>query len=160
MISHRAQSAKALNLCLFLLSFVFLIGGCAVPRIVVLDDPLTSEEHINLGLAYEKKGMIQEALNEYRKAAKTVPVADYYIGNLYFQADELDLAEEYYKKALRRDQGNADALNNLAWLYYVKNENLDVAENLVLRALELNPLKSAQYRDTLEKIQSLRTEIR
>ncbi len=38
----------------------------------------------------------------------------------------------------RGEPGNADAHNNLAWLYYTKKENLDQAETLALKALELD----------------------
>jgi tetratricopeptide (TPR) repeat protein len=68
----------------------------------------------------------------------------------------LDQAEKYYKKAIRRETHIADAHNNLAWLYYVKEENLDKAENLALRAMALDPSKKDIYRDTLEKIQELK----
>ena len=47
---------------------------------------------------------------------------------------------------------NADAYNNLAWLYYTKKENLDEAESLAAKAIELNPEKRDVYQDTLDKI--------
>ena len=34
----------------------FMTASCSIPRIVVLRDPLTPEEHINLGVAYERAG--------------------------------------------------------------------------------------------------------
>jgi hypothetical protein len=55
-----------------------------------------------------------------------------------------------------KDPKNGDAHNNLAWLFYIKQENLDVAEGYALRAMELNPLKAEIYRDTLEKIRELK----
>jgi hypothetical protein len=47
----------------------------------------------------------------------------------------------------------------LGWVeyYYTKREKLDEAENLALRAIELNPLKDKIYRDTLEKVREMRT---
>jgi tetratricopeptide (TPR) repeat protein len=68
----------------------------------------------------------------------------------------LDEAEKYYKKAIRRETHHADAHNNLAWLYYVKEENLDKAENLALKAMTLDPSKREVYRDTLEKVRELK----
>jgi len=38
----------------FTILLAILLSGCALPRIIFLDDPLTPEEHINLGVAYEK----------------------------------------------------------------------------------------------------------
>lgn len=130
--------------------------GCALPRIVVLDDPLTPEEHINLGVAYEKKGDLDNALEEYEKASKKLPIAYLYIGNIYFHKDKLDKAEFYYKKAIEKDPQNSDAYNNLAWIYYIRREKLDDAERLINRAIELNPEKEDIYLDTLEKIQHLK----
>jgi len=122
----------------------------------VLDDPLTPEEHLNLGVTYEKNGELDSALKEYHAASKKLPVAYLYIGNIYFQKADLDEAESYYKKAVKKDPENADAYNNLAWLYYTKRERLDEAESLVVRAAELNPAKRDIYEDTLQKIRELR----
>jgi tetratricopeptide (TPR) repeat protein len=125
-----------------------------MPKIIVIDDPLGPEEHINLGVAYESKGEYENAIKEYTVASKGLPVAYLYLGNVYFRKNELAEAESYYKKAIKKDRGNADAYNNLAWLYYKKGENLDEAESLVSRAIELDPSKVDAYQDTLEKIRT------
>lgn len=140
-------------------SIVFL-SSCALPRIAVLEDPLTAEEHLNLGVTYEKQGEIDSAIKEYELAAERLPIAHLYLGNAYFQKNRLDKAEEYYKKLLREDSGNADACNNLAWLYYVKRENLDEAESLALKAIEFDPSKKTIYADTLKKIRKLKESLR
>ena len=80
------------------------------------------------------------------------PIAYLYLGNAHFQKKEWDRAEAYYKKAVEIDPNNADAHNNLAWLYYSRGENLDDAERLALAAINLNPSKEHVYRDTLDKI--------
>lgn len=141
-----------------LIVFCLLVfsSSCAFPRIVVLDDPLTPEEHLNLGVAYEKKGELDSAIKEYELAAKKLPIAYLYLGNAYFEKNRLVEAEAYYKRAIKKDAHNADAYNNLAWLYYVKRENLDEAESLALKAMELNPSKNNIYRDTLDKIRELK----
>jgi len=123
-----------------------------MPKIIILDDPLSPEEHINLGVAYEKQGDIDNALKEYRLASKKLPLAYLYMGNIYFQKNDLDEAESAYKKAIKKAPDNSDAYNNLAWLYYTKKENLAEAEYLALKAIELNPSKKEIYQDTLNKI--------
>jgi tetratricopeptide (TPR) repeat protein len=135
---------------------LLLLSGCSIPRIIILKDSLTPEEHLNLGVAYEKQGELDAAIKEYKLAAKNLPVGYLYLANVYFQKKELGKAEKYYKKAIEKEPGNADAHNNLAWLYYTKKENLDQAENLALEALELNPAKEIIYRDTLDKIREMK----
>ncbi len=144
-----------LSFCLFL---AFL--GCTFPRIIVLEDPLTPEEHINLGVSYEKNGELDLAVKEYKLASKKLSIAYLYLGNAYYQKKELDKAEKYYKKAIDKEPGNADAYNNLAWLYYTKRKSLDEAESLALKAIELNSSKENIYKDTLEKIRALNKSIR
>src|SRR4030043_1261892 len=141
-------------LCLMLLAF--FLCACTTPRIIVLDDPLSPEEHLNLGVTYEKQGDFDNALKEYKTASKKLPRAYLYMGNVYFQKKEYDEAEVHYKKAIKKDPENADAYNNLAWLYYTKREKLDEAEKLALKAIELNPSKKDTYGDTLEKIRGFR----
>ena len=135
---------------------LLFLGGCVWPRIIILKDPLTPEEHLNLGVAYEKNNEFDQAVTEYKSAAKKLPTAYLYLGNVYFQRKEFDRSEKYYKKAIHKAPGQADAYNNLAWLYYVKRKALDKAENLVLKAMELRPDRVSVYTDTLNKIRELK----
>ena len=140
----------------FLISYFLFISSCTIPRIIVLDDPLSPEEHLNLGVTYEKQGDFDDALKEYKAASKKLPLAYLYMGNVYFQKKEYEEAEFFYKKAIKKDPVNADAYNNLAWLYFTKREKLDEAERLALKAIELNSSKKEEYGDTLEQIRGLR----
>jgi tetratricopeptide (TPR) repeat protein len=79
-----------------------------------------------------------------------------YIGNVYFAEGNMVNAEKSYQRALEADPLNADAHNNLAWLYFTSGKNLAEAHRLVLRALELNPSKTGIYLDTLEKTEGTR----
>jgi tetratricopeptide (TPR) repeat protein len=141
----------------FLLFFcVFFLIHCSFPRIIVLKDPLTPEEHVNLGVTYEKNSELDAAIKEYKEAAKKLPVANLYLGNVYFLKNDLKSAEAYYRQTIEKAPETADAYNNLAWLYYTEKKNLDEAESLVIRALDLRPSKADIYRDTLNKIRELR----
>ena len=161
--ANNAQTMSCMSYLKFRLSHILLFGcclllfasGCVFPKIIVLEDPLTSEEHLELGVAYEKKGEFDSAIKQYRLATRKLPVAYLYLGNTHFQKNELHEAEEFYKEAIKRDAYNADAYNNLAWFYYVKGTNLDEAERLAKKALELNPSKKNIYDDTLEKIRGI-----
>ena len=141
---------------LLMLTLLVVIAGCAIPQVVNYDDPLSPEEHLNLGIAYEKDGEFENAIREYKAAARRLPVAYLYLGNVHFQNNELDQAEKYYEKAIKKESHNADVHNNLAWLYYIKEENLDKAVYLALRAMELDSSKKDVYMDTLEKIRELK----
>lgn len=138
------------------IALVFYLSGCSLPRIIVIEDPLSPEEHLNLGVAYEKKGELDNALKEYRQASKKIPVAYLYMGNVYFQKNEFGEAESNYRISIKKNPEEADAYNNLAWLYYTKKQNLDLAESYALKALELNPSKGDIYNDTIDKIRKYR----
>ncbi|WP_353684592.1 tetratricopeptide repeat protein [Thermodesulfovibrio sp. 3907-1M] len=132
-----------------------------MPQVVVLHDPLTAEEHLQLGLSYEKKGLIDEAIKHYQDASKSDARGFLFLGNLYLNQTKYDEAEEYYKKAMKKDSKLADAYNNLAWLYYLKGEKLEEAEELVKKAIEIEknkPDKVKIYLDTLEKIKNQKSK--
>ena len=131
---------------------MLLATSCSFPRVIILKDPLTPEEHLSLGVTYEQQGDFDNAIKEYNLAAKKLPGAFLYLGNAHFQKKEWKKAEDYYRLAIEKEPDNADAHNNLAWLYYTRREKLDEAERLAQKALELNPGKGDVYRDTLEKI--------
>jgi tetratricopeptide (TPR) repeat protein len=154
-VNETMRSIFVLSLAMLLM----LAAGCTMPRIMILSDPLSTEEHLQLGIAYEKKGEFDNAIREYEAAEKKTPRAYYYLGNAYFQKREFGKAELYYKKAINKEASNADAYNNLAWLYYVQRKNLVEAEGLAVKAMELNPAKKDTYKDTLERIRKLNKTI-
>jgi tetratricopeptide (TPR) repeat protein len=138
---------------LVLLFPLFLLAAsCALPRIIVLHDPLSPEEHINLGLAYEKKGETENAIREYQQASKELPAAYVYLGNICFSKGAYVEAEGYYRKAIKKKPDLADAYNNLAWLLYTRGGNIREALGKAKEAVKLNP-SNAQYTDTLNKIE-------
>jgi tetratricopeptide (TPR) repeat protein len=157
MVKRLIPKTYGAGICILLALHGSLLTGCALPRIIVLDDPLSAEEHINLGVAYENRGEFDSAVKEYEIASKSLPLAYVYLGNVSFQKNEFGDAEGYYQKAIEKDPKNADAYNNLAWLYYAKKERLQEAETLAIKAGRLNPAKREIYEDTLEKIRALKS---
>jgi tetratricopeptide (TPR) repeat protein len=155
MNSEGANETMRSTFLLSLALLVVLAGGCTMPRIMIISDPLSAEEHLQLGIAYEQKGEFDNAIREYEAAEKKTPRAYYYLGNAYFQKRDFGKAESYYKKAINKEANNADAYNNLAWLYYIQRKHLVEAEGLVLKAMDLNPAKKDTYKDTLERIREL-----
>ncbi len=149
--------------CFFLFLFLFLaLSACsALPRIIILHDALTPEEHMNLGVAYERKGEYGPAMKQYREASKKLPAAWVYMGNVCYETGDMGRAEKYYKKAIDKNKKDPDAYNNLAWLYYTERQKLDKAETLAGKAVRLStsdPDKEATYEDTLNKIKALKAE--
>ena len=123
--------------------FVAIIGvsfsACSdLPRVRVLHDPLTSEEHVRLGLAYEVEGRQELAAREYDEALRKehgyMP-ALIGLGNLAFNREALKEAEAYYRQALSTVPEDPGVNNNLAMVYLTQQEKLDEAERLASLAL-------------------------
>jgi tetratricopeptide (TPR) repeat protein len=94
-------------------------AGCGrVPKVIVLEDPLSAEEHVALGVAYERKGEIALAEREYERALKkdgsSFP-ARFNLGNARLSGKRYDAAREEYLKSLDLRPGSPEATNNLAW---------------------------------------------
>jgi tetratricopeptide (TPR) repeat protein len=86
---------------LFLISALpILISGCSFPKIIILKDPLTPEEHLNLGVAYERREFDQ-AIREYQAAAKNFPSL-FSTSKRLFSKNDWDQAEIYFKKRLKK----------------------------------------------------------
>jgi tetratricopeptide (TPR) repeat protein len=141
---------------ILIILFAVLLSACSLPRIIVFKDPLTPEEHVNLGVAYENKGELDDALTEYKAASKSLPLATLYMANVHFQKKEFGKAERLYEKAISRTQ-DPRAYNNLAWLYYTTDRNLAKAEELARKAVDLSP-DSHDFSDTLARIKEKRSE--
>ena len=127
-----------------------LLCSCGLPRLIIIHDPLTPQEHLELGMAYEHRAEFEAALREYNAASKTLPVAHLYIGNVRYQRQEYTKAESAYRRAIETTD-DPRAYNNLAWLYYTRNVHLPEALELARQAVQRDPL-SNDFNDTLEKI--------
>jgi tetratricopeptide (TPR) repeat protein len=138
---------------------VFLLGAlqaCSgLPRIVVLHDPLTPQEHVTLGESYQAQGNTDLAVREFQAALHQQ--SDYgpaliALGNLSFEAGTLQEAEDYYRRALDAVPHQPAASNNLAMVYLSRGDRLDEAERLAKDALGRGGTLRPYILDTLAKI--------
>jgi Tfp pilus assembly protein PilF len=110
---------------------LLLAGGCSrIPRIIVLSDPLTAAEHVDLGVAYERKGELDLALREYERALRKDGKfyrARVNLGNIFLAKKEFGKAREEYLLALELRPGDAEATNNLSWAAIFSGEGIDGA---------------------------------
>jgi len=120
---------------------------------VILDDPLTAGEHLDLGLSRELRGDIDGARREYLAASRKDPswAAPYFnLGNLARLTGDLSSAEALFTQALERDASNPDILNNLA---ATKHELGKTGEALILVRKALSIREDPAYLDTLRAIE-------
>jgi Flp pilus assembly protein TadD len=134
------------------LLLMIALAGCAMPKIVVFDDPLTAQQHNDLGVAYEEKGDFGLAEKEYAKALKknrewVIPYLN--LGHLYYRQDKLDRAEHILREGLRAKGDHPDLLNNLAWVLMEKGR-LEHAQYLIDKAISIEDKE--EYRDTRREI--------
>ncbi len=131
---------------------VLLLFACSLPRIIVLHDPLTADEHDKLGRVYESQGKLDLAAEQYREALKQdknhLPSL-LLLGDLSYRIMDYPEAESTYTKAIKLDPKNGDVRNNLAWVYIRTGRHLDKAKELITQALALEPSHRPYYLDTL-----------
>lgn len=141
-----------LALCALAMTISILSSCTSIPKIIVLHDPLTAEEHLSLGLSYELKGEYDFAIQEYSNAFKK-DKKDYrplfYTGNVHYKKKGYEEAERFYKKALRLAPDNGDIHNNLAWIF-IDTAKLEKAKEEVSKALTIK--RDPYYLDTLANI--------
>jgi Tfp pilus assembly protein PilF len=123
-----------------------------IPQIIVIDDPLTAEQHNDLGVAYEQKGDFDLAGKEFEKAIKmnkdwVIPYLN--LGHLYYRQGKLDQAEATLREGLRIKGDHPDLLNNLAWVLMEKGQFKE-AMTLIDRAIAVE--NKEEYRDTRREI--------
>jgi tetratricopeptide (TPR) repeat protein len=119
--------------------------------VVAIHDPLTSDEHVALGVAYERDAKPDRAAVEYKAALRAQPdhvQALVNLGNLAVAAGDSADAEAWYGRAVRIGGTlAAPGANNLAWLYLTQGKRLASAESLARKAMAWDP--RPEYVDTL-----------
>lgn len=150
-MNHRGPFARPARFSLFIFTTLLFLYGCSLPRIIILNDPLSAEEHNNLGRIYESQGKFDLAARQYRSAlkqdSKSLPSL-LLLGDLSFRTKNYLEAESAYKKAITLQPENGDIYNNLCWVYLEQNVGIDKAEDLIKKAVLLTPEHRAYYLDT------------
>jgi tetratricopeptide (TPR) repeat protein len=122
------------------------IAGCGrVPKIIVLEDPLSADEHVALGVAYERKGELAPAAREYGRALKKDGKsfrARLNLGNVRLAEKRYGEARREYLEALSLRPADPEATNNLAWAAILSGNDREEAlrrVDAVLAAREAHP---------------------
>lgn len=116
---------------------------------------LTADEHNDLGVFFERAGLLESATQHYVAATQSRPQNSYFrmnLGNALLKQRRLREAADTFARAVELDSQNADAMNNLASTYLEMGRNLDEAAKLCERAATLRPPRRAYYLDTLGSI--------
>jgi Flp pilus assembly protein TadD len=111
---------------------MLLLGGCGhMPRFIVLNDPLSAEEHVMLGVGYEQQGEFFLAEKEYGRALKKDSKcfqARVNLGNVALAGREYEAARKQYLRALEIRPGDPEATNNLAMAAILSGDVKRMAE--------------------------------
>lgn len=147
------EERLCLSARLALIAALAVLASCSALNVVVLRDPLSAQEHIDLGLSYEQQGKYDLAEKEYRKALDKEPgwaIPYFNLGNLAYLNKDLTAAGRFYEMALARDRANPDIMNNLATVMHEQGRN-EQARTLIGQALSIR--HRDEYLDTLRMIE-------
>ncbi|MEW6416508.1 MAG: tetratricopeptide repeat protein [Nitrospirota bacterium] len=111
---------------------------------VVKKSPNKAGPRNNLGIAYDKKGLVDKAIEQYQMALKLNPgFAEAYVnlGIAYESLGSVDKAIEHFQTAIELKPESAKAHNNLG-IAYKKTGLIDKAIEHFQMAVKLNPNNS------------------
>ncbi|MGA6992300.1 MAG: tetratricopeptide repeat protein [Candidatus Deferrimicrobiaceae bacterium] len=147
------RAIPALAIPGLLLVTVFAATGCGrMPRVIVLEDPLTAGEHLELGVLYERQGKLDLAIREYERALRKDEEffqARVNLGNVWLAGKEYGKARGEYRKALAIRPGDPEATNNLAWAAILSGERREEAAERMEAVLSRQANRTATLLDTL-----------
>lgn len=150
---ERPRGRIGIHLPLLVLLMALLPAGCGrVPRIIVLSDPLTAEEHLELGVAYERKGELDLAAREYERALRkdgALVQARINLGNVHVAKQEYREAMEEYREVLTFRPGHPEAANNFAWAAILSGSELEDAAARMEEILAKEEHRTPPLLDTL-----------
>jgi Flp pilus assembly protein TadD len=118
-------------------------------------EPKSLLSYMQLARVYELQGKNDDSLALYQKAlgvAPNNPTIVGAIGNAYLAKNDLKSAQQYFEKANTLSPHDPLIQNNLAWVYALQGQNLDVALSLATQAKQAAP-NAISINDTLGWIQ-------
>jgi tetratricopeptide (TPR) repeat protein len=128
----------------------FALLGCTAARLP--QDPLTADQHNDLGVAYFEQGETRRAASEFERAAALRPTWARVLVNLgdaRLALGEVPAAIDAYQRAVALAPEDPAAANNLAWALLQDPKRWPEAESIIDRALAQHPQPVGYYLDTL-----------
>lgn len=110
--------------------------------------PYFGKSHLSLASRYKEKKLIDEALEELKKAEILTP-ADPYLYDTYgliylYDRNDPDAAIVYFQKTLEVDPSLTKTSRNLAECY-LRKKQYDQATDIVMKAIEVDPKDKDNY---------------
>lgn len=102
----------------------------------------TEEMRLYAATLRAKSGDLDGAVGEVEAMLAEQPESDqllFNMGVVYGEADETEQAVSYMRRALEQNPDNASALNYIGYTWAERGINLDEAERMIVRAIELRP---------------------
>ena len=118
-------------------------------------DPKYMGPYMQLGRLYLLQSKPDQAIDIYQKALSVDPSSaaiTLAMGEIYLARNDLKTARQYFEKANQLAPNDPMAANDLAWVYALQGENLDVALNLAQMAKQALP-NASPITDTLAWVQ-------
>ena len=109
----------------------------------------------NIHIENDREEESDQVIQTFFESDKTY--GDLYKGIRHAKAGRLKLAEESYKKVLKKDKNNIDALRLLGLLAF-KTKDYEIAERLFLKVLKLDPSFSLAW-DNLAKLYRIQNKL-
>jgi len=109
----------------------------------------------NIHIENDREEESDQVIQTFFESDKTY--GDLYKGIRHVKAGRLKLAEESYKKVLKKEKNNIDALRLLGLLAF-KTKDYEIAERLFLKVLKLDPSFSLAW-DNLAKLYRIQNKL-
>jgi len=126
-------------------------SACEKLKEAIKLNPGYIEAYIGLGVLCEMKKDYAGAVENFEKALAIEPLdarLHFYLGVLYDKKKEKSLAVKEFREAMRLNPSLSDAYNYVGYMFAEDGVNLDEAEALIKKALEVEPDNGA-YVDSL-----------